>query len=134
MHPKGKTAQEFLKQLEEATSGLLFPSETDAPLTPYAWPGDAEPTPEALLQAAGKPAETKVETTTVDDFFSGVVEPVEGGIEESEASRYRAVVALLNELSELRVYRVGGPDFAVTILGRHASGAWLGLQTHVVET
>jgi hypothetical protein len=38
------------------------------------------------------------------------------------------------ELTDLRVYRVGSTDIDVYILGKHPSGAWLGLKTKVVET
>jgi hypothetical protein len=139
MNPKLQTPTEFLTALGEAASGLLFPSESDYPLTPYRWvgDGDTEPTPEALLQAEGRPADTHVETRTVEELFGPLIEAREGWNEEerAEAERYRAIVLLLEAgLRELRVLRVGKIDIDVYVLGQHASGEWLGYKTRVVET
>jgi hypothetical protein len=129
----------LLDTLEHATFGLLFPSESDAPLTPYCFPGPkgVEPTPEALLEAERLPSDTPVETITVADLFDPFAEADEHASEEdrAEAERYRNLVALLSrELTDLRVYRVGKTDIDVYILGKDKSGRWLGLKTHVVET
>ena len=131
------SSPEVLRALARASAGLLFPSESDAPLTPYRWPRAGGPSPEALLDAEGFAQETHVEAFTVEDFFAGVAEAREGAdaAERAEAARFRALVDLLtHELTLLRVYRVGVVDVDAFILGRHPSGAWLGLRTHLVET
>ena len=138
MH-KPTTATEFLSALSTAASGLLFPSESDYPLTPYRWVGTAgaEPSPEALIQAEGRKADTLVETLTVGELFDPIMQEQPGWADEdrAEAERYRALVALLEDgLKELRVYRVGKVDIDVYVLGQHASGEWLGYKTRVVET
>jgi len=132
-------AHPLFETLKRATSGLLFPSESDAELTPYHFPGPAgtEPTPEALLRLEHLPSDTPVETITVADLFDPFQHADEGASEQdrAEADRYRALVELLaRELTSLRVYRVGKVDIDVYVLGQDASGAWLGLKTHVVET
>lgn len=132
-------APPLFETLGQATSGLLFPSESDAPLTPYRFPGPkgAEPTPEALLRVEHLPSDTPVETITVADLFDPFQHADESASEEdqAEAARYRALVELLTrELTALRVYRVGEVDIDVYVLGQDASGDWLGLKTHVVET
>lgn len=128
--------EELLASLEEAAQPLLFPSESDHPLQPFRWDGDA-PSPEALRAAQGAAAEAPVEVTTVGDFFAPVLEPAEeaGDAALADAGRFRRLVALLEDhLTDLRVYRVGSVDIDVYVLGRHPSGAWLGLRTKVVET
>ena len=132
-------ASPLLDTLEKAASGLLFPSESDYPFTPYAFPGapGAEPTPAALLEAERLPSDTLVETITVADLFDPFAHAEDDAPEEdkAEAERYRALMELLaRELTDLRVYRVGRVDIDVYILGKAPSGAWLGLKTHVVET
>ena len=130
-------APDALDALADAASGLLFPGESDAPLTPYRWAGTAAPTPEALLQAEKRAPETPVETVEVADFFGGLTTPRAGAseAERTEAARWRALVALLGErLQDLRVYRVGAVDIDAFILGRDPAGVWLGLRTHLVET
>ncbi len=129
----------LFETLGQATSGLLFPSESDAALTPYRFPGTkgAEPTPEALLSVEHLPSDTPVETITVADLFDPFQHAAEGASKEDqvEAERYHALVELLTrELKSLRVYRVGKVDIDVYVLGQDASGDWLGLKTHVVET
>jgi len=37
-----------LQTLHQAAAGLLFPSETDAPLEPFSWPADTAGTDKAL--------------------------------------------------------------------------------------
>ena len=134
-----KIAAPLLETLEKAASGLLFPSESDYPLTPYQLVGaeGAEPTPAALLKAEHLPSDTLVETITVADLFNPFAEaPDDASAEDrAEAERYRALVELLTrELTDLRVLRVGRVDIDVFILGKDSSGVWLGLKTHVVET
>jgi hypothetical protein len=129
----------LLDTLAKATFGLLFPSESDAPLTPFCLPGTPgeELTAEALLAAENLPSDTPVETLTVAAFFDpfAEIDPSASAEDRAEAERYRALVELLaRELTSLRVYRVGKVDIDVYILGQTAEGAWVGLKTHVVET
>jgi hypothetical protein len=136
---KSPPERQLLDTLGKASFGLLFPSESDAPITPYCFPGPAgvEPTAESLLEAEHLPSDTPVETITLDELFDPfVVAGANASAEDlAEAERYRALVELLShELTDLRVYRVGKTDIDVYILGQDPCGAWLGLKTHVVET
>jgi Nuclease A inhibitor-like protein len=129
----------ILDTLGKATFGLLFPSESDAPFTPYRFPGKEgeEPTAAALLEAEGLPSTTPVETITLDELFDPFVEEGPSAPPEdlAEAKRYRDLVKLLSsELTEVRVHRVGATDIDVYVLGKDPCGAWVGLKTHVVET
>ncbi|WP_437691478.1 nuclease A inhibitor family protein [Sorangium sp. So ce176] len=136
MQAQSASPEELLASLQEAAQGLLFPSESDHPLHPTRWDADAS-SPAALLAAEGLAADTAVEVTTVGDFFAPVLEPPEEAGEgaQAEAGRYRRLVDLLErELTDLRVYRVGRVEIDVHVLGRHPSGAWIGVKTKVVET
>ena len=136
---KSPPESQLLATLGQASVGLLFPSESDAPFTPYGFPEPAgvEPTAASLLAAEHLPSDTPVETITLDDLFDPFMAAVPSASAEdlAEASRYRELAALLSlELTNLRVYRVGKTDIDVYILGQDPCGAWLGLKTHVVET
>ncbi|WP_437601754.1 nuclease A inhibitor family protein [Sorangium sp. So ce590] len=136
MQAQPASPEELLASLAEAAQNLLFPSESDHPLQPFRSRGDAS-SPDALLAAEGLAAETPVEVTTAGDFFAPVIEPPEDAGEAAlaEAGRYRRLADLLERhLTDLRVYRVGRVAIDVYVLGRHPSGAWLGLKTKVVET
>lgn len=129
----------LLATLGKATFGLLFPSESDAPLSPYCFrgaPGE-EPTPAALLAAEGLPSSTPVETITLAELFDpfAVAEESASPEDRAEANRYHDLASLLSrELTNVRVYRVGKVDIDVYVLGQTPQGAWAGLKTHVVET
>lgn len=123
---------DVLEALAEAASRLWFPSESDAPLTPYLWPGARKPTPGALLRAEGHPPGTPVEIVKLEELFDALTAPRPGA---TDTARWRALVDLLEtHLEGLRVYRIGAVDVDAYVLGRHRSGAWLGLKTHLVET
>lgn len=131
-----RTADEALEDLAKAATGLLFPSETDAPLLPYRFPREGEPTAASLLQTEGRDAETPVEIEEVEEFFEGLTDP--GGDaspeEQVEAARWRVLVEGLATLEDARVLRVGAVDVDAYVLGKHGSGAWIGLKTRLVET
>ncbi|WP_433934967.1 nuclease A inhibitor family protein [Sorangium cellulosum] len=136
MQAQPASPEELLASLQEAAQGLLFPSESDHPLHPTRWDVDAS-SPAALLAAEELAADTAVEVTTVGDFFAPVLDPPEeaGEAAQAEAARYRRLVDLLErQLTDLRVYRVGRVAIDVYALGRHPSGAWIGVKTKVVET
>lgn len=118
---------ELLRRLDAAASGLLVPSESDHPLTPFSWPA-GDPTPDAVAAAVSPGA--PVEQIPPDALFSPLIAPG-----DAEAARFQTLLDLLRaHLDDLRVYRVGRVDIDCLVLGRHASGAWLGLRTRVVET
>lgn len=123
------TPEALLKRIEEAARGLLFPSESDFPLTPLLW-DQGEPTAETLLLARGLDASTPVERISVVDVFAPVL-----GSSDGDAARYEQIVDLLtDELSNARAYRIGRTEIEIVVLGQHPDGAWLGLTTKVVET
>jgi hypothetical protein len=121
MHPA-------LQALTKASKGLLFPSETEAELSPFLWAAGETPTPERLRQLADADAESAVETTTLPELLQTV--PSE------DRARFQALQATLQaNLAGIQVFRVGDEaEKAVWIVGRTADGSWAGLKTTVVES
>ncbi len=120
-----------LAALQAATEGLLYPSETDAPVKAFAWAGDGAPTAAALASSRGLPADAAVETSTIGDEI-GPLAGTDGG---DDAPRWQAILDLVaRDLEDVAVYRIGGPEVFLAIVGRTASGAWVGLETRAVET
>jgi hypothetical protein len=132
MSSKSTSADALLTDLAAAAADLHYPSETDAPLTPFRWAGPASSTPDAasLVASLGRDPATPVEAVAFEAFFAPVTQGDDEGAERFRALRDR----LQGELQDLRVYRVGRVDIDVYVLGRHPSGEWVGLQTKVVET
>ena len=81
------------------------------------------------FEANRRLADRAVEQVSADEFFAALAET-------DDAARFKALEqALKKSLSDLRVYRVGGSaKVDIYVLGRAASGEWLGLHTTSVET
>lgn len=126
----------LLQTIGEATKDLLFPSESDFPIEPFDF-GDAEPTAEGLRKALGKDETAAVEDTTLAEVFEGLTSAADDASESEKESarRFANVVQVLEaNLKDVRGYRIGKTEIDVVVLGRHESGAWLGVKTKVVET
>ena len=124
-------------QLKQASNGLLFFSESDAPFEVIHWPAQGELTPPKLLQLTGHPPDAPVELRTVDDFFAiaTVEEDWHDQDERETVQRFHNLVSILKQnLSQLQVYRVGSIDIDAYIVGVTDGGEWAGLSTKLVET
>lgn len=125
-------------QLTQASEGLLFPSESDAPFEAIRWKRDDQPfTPAKLLELTGHPPNAPVQVVDFDKFFAPAVaeEDWHDEDERETVQRFRQLVNVLKEtLSQLQVYRVGDRTIDAYIVGVTPSGDWVGLTTQVVET
>lgn len=115
----------FDKQLAKAVEGLLYPSESDAPLVPFRW-RRAEASAEAAILAREGPT-CPVERVSLDAFF----EPLQ---RVQDAARYADLKALLQRgLTDPTVWRSGSPRVTIYIIGHDATN-WVGVRTEAVET
>jgi hypothetical protein len=124
-------------QLKQASNGLLYLSESDAPFEVIHWPAQGELTSPKLLQLTGHPPDAPVELRTVDDFFAiaTVEEDWHDQDERETVERFHNLVSILKQnLSQLQVYRVGSIDIDAYIVGVTDGGEWAGLSTKLVET
>src|SRR5262245_60866705 len=62
----------IIDELRQASKGLVFVSETEAELEPFAWEGGGKLTKARLLELAGAEVGTPVEQMTLDSFFRAV--------------------------------------------------------------
>ena len=127
-----------IETLKHATDGLLFPSETDAPLEPFFWPhdDDSKLTPETLAPLAGVAADTPVKSVKLETFFRPATKEEEWHNEEekAEVKKFQALVEAIKEtVKRPQVFRVGDTNIDVFIVGS-VEGGYAGLQTKVVET
>ncbi|WP_071885917.1 nuclease A inhibitor family protein [Hymenobacter sedentarius] len=124
-------------ELKKQVDGLMFMSESDAPLeaVAYAAPG-GELSDAALLKAVGEPAGSKVETVELTQFLRN--HTADNGVlgDEKLANRYKALQMFMKqELDGTKVYRVGtGPQVHAYALGRTADGTLAGFKTVLTET
>jgi hypothetical protein len=115
--------------LAKASKGLLFPSETDAPLEPFLWEDAGDKlTKDKVRQLAGAPKGAAIEETTLDDLLSTVPE-------EDRPQFDKLAAAVKQQLSGVKVYKIGDkPEKQVYVVGKTSDGKWAGLKTTVVET
>jgi hypothetical protein len=118
-----------VEALAKASKGLLFPSETDAPLEPFLWEDAGDKlTKDKVRQLAGAPKGVGVEETTLDDLLSTVPE-------EDRPQFDKLAAPIKQQLSGVKVYKVGDePEKQVYVVGKTSDGKWAGLKTAVVET
>ena len=131
----------ILQLLDNAASGLLFISESDAPLLPFFWPSDnPHLTPQhfaqMLAQLNRNDQNANIETVTLQHFFRNATQEEEwhDAEEAARAQQFRALVKTLEDtLQNVQVFRVGEIAIDVFIIGE-TEGGFAGLQTKVVET
>jgi hypothetical protein len=128
----------IIETLLQASAGLLMPSESEYPFESVYWSGQAkeELTTQKLLQLTGHPDNSPVETVELDYLFQNVAQEKEwhDEVQKVNVSRFQNLVSTLdNNLSNIKVYRVGTINLDVYIVGRAGSDL-AGLSTKVVET
>ena len=127
----------LLTVLRAATKGLLFLSESDAPLKPFVWREVVIDSAVALLKRLEKDAATPVKEVSLAEFFAPMTTPQSWHTEEdkTDVARFTALVAQLATLTNPRVFRLGsGPEIAVYVLGTTPDGATAGVSTELTET
>jgi hypothetical protein len=117
----------LLAVLEKACAGLIFPSETDAELTPFLWEDGRALTTERLLEIGGHEEGTSVETMDLEDFFFAIPK-------DDKPAFDKLAKTLRENLMGVKVYKVGKVEMKVYIAGKTKDGLWAGVQTEVVET
>jgi hypothetical protein len=123
------------ERFDQLAEGLLFMSETDAPLTYYElsaeksqqWPPS---TGGQFLQLIGEDPATPVEKLAPEKFFRDL----HPGNEDREDQMAAFQKAMTGELRNLEGFRVGEIQIKIYVLGKDDSGRVVGLQTLSVET
>jgi hypothetical protein len=124
-------------QLKQASKGLFFLSESDAPFEVIHWQTQEQLTPAKLLQLTNHPPDAPVELRTVDEFFATATAEEEWHDREEReiVLKFQNLVGVLKQnLSQLQVYRAGSTDIDAYIVGVTDGGEWAGLSTKLVET
>jgi histidine triad (HIT) family protein len=123
------------ERFDQLTEGMLFMSETDAPLTYYGlspeksqeWPPS---TGGQFLELIGEAPEAPVEKLAPEKFFRDL----RPGNEDREDQVAALQKAMTGELRNLEGFRVGEIQINIFVLGTDDSGKVVGLRTLSVET
>ncbi|MEC4805076.1 MAG: nuclease A inhibitor family protein [Jaaginema sp. PMC 1079.18] len=129
--------RDLTQQLQQATEGLFWPSETDAEFEIVTWPDLDNLTVETVRDRLNLDPETPILCQDFYRFFQPVTQEQawHNAEERAERERYQVLVEFLNaNLSNLQVFRVGEVEIDIYILGQTPERQTLGLQTQAVET
>lgn len=131
---QGEAALEALRQVAQ---GLLFPSETDAPIEPFFWPDEAPKTPSVEVVAKRlKESPSAIKTQSLATFFKPTLAEEEwhNAQEKAEVKRFQALLDVVKQsLEAVKVFRIGKVEIEVYVVGRISDG-YAGFKTQVVET
>lgn len=124
-------------RLKSLTEGLSYQSESDYAVEPYARAAN-DGAPSAEEFAKGKEGEdADVRELDFDSFFGNYTDEQDwwGEEERAVAAKFQALVKFLKEsLSDIKVYRVGGVEADVYVVGKTSTGGFAGVKTKIVET
>lgn len=137
MEDLGVSTLDDLAVIMVFANGLLVPSESDYPFTPFRWPGPGPISASALLAYLELSPDTPVEERDFTTFFDRLATVQEWHTDEDRprVARFAALRnALTARLRDLVVYRVGTIQIHVFIVGRSASDQLIGLRTLLIET
>lgn len=123
-----KQQNPVLAALEKAAKGLVYTSESEDKLETFLWEDGGKLTPKHLLELAGAESGSKVEESTLDDFFHAV--PPE------DKPKFDKLAGVIGEqLTGVKVYKIGDEaEKEAYVVGKTSDGNWAGLKTTVVET
>lgn len=132
-----KNDDDVLALISRACEGLVYISETDAPVTPIDLGAADSIDGEAILQRAGLKAVTDVSEVDAKKFFAKLT-TIKDWQSESQRTRAKKFLALQKVLEKhlrsLRVYRFGTVRIDILIVGLDDAGQILGVRTKAVET
>ncbi len=120
-----------------ASSGLMLPSESDAPFVPIFWEEEVVITPALLRAQMGLGPDAPVCVQDLDPFFAPLVEERDWFTDAQRATARRFTVlrdSIATRLAGVSVYLIGETTVHVMIIGSDSQGATIGLHTYRVTT
>ncbi len=130
------TTAAIIDRLKQATTDLLWSSESDYPFEIVTWELGTDLTPSDLFSNIYD-TELAIESVTLTDLFEPVL-TIEDWYEQTEldlVDRYTNLLdSIGNNLGEAQVFRVGEVEIDIYIIGKTPTGDIVGLKTRSVET
>ena len=123
--------------LKKATENLYYMSETDAEIIPFIGQPASAVTKDEVLRQTGKSPDTTVEERDFGQIFERLTKIQDwfGEEETATAEKFAALRKLLLEnLKDLKVFKVGQIELEIYFVGLDESGKLVGVKTKAVET
>ncbi len=132
-----KNDRQLFRAIAQACDGLVYISETDAPVQAFSGKPTAALTREIVLeQTKGKHGDP-VEEVSFDAFFDRLtaIKDWYGASERARAEKFLSLQKLLKEnLREPKVFRIGKIRIDIYAVGIDKDGYLTGVKTKAVET
>ena len=136
-HENDQDPNSLASRLESACDGLIFISETDAPITPFGGGPASEITSQIILEQTGRSPNEPVEERDFDEFFERltVVREWYGEEEKARAKKFLELYTLLKEsLQDRKVFRIGRIQLEIFAVGLDRQCRLTGVSTSAVQT
>ena len=135
-HDEKKNSLDLLALLQDACKGLVYISETDAPVTAFVADHKISKGEDIIHQLIGKTDEA-VSEVDFGQFFSHLttIKEWHGDREKARAKKFLDLQKLIEEnLSDRKVFRIGNIRIRIYAVGLDSSGRLVGITTNAVET
>jgi Nuclease A inhibitor-like protein len=130
------TTAAIIDRLKQATTDLLWSSESDYPFEVVSWEPGTELNPSDLFSNIYD-TDLAIDSIALLDLFEPVL-TIKDWYEQTEldlVDRYTNLLDLINtNLTEVEVFRVGEVEIDIYIIGKTPTGNIVGLKTRSVET
>ena len=134
---ENKNSSALFRDIERACAGLIYISETDAPMLAFRGTETDHLSGETIIRQVGGKAEDAIEEISFDDFFARLTTVKEwfGETERARATKFLELQKLLEEhLSQRKVFRIGKIRLDIYAVGIDKDGCLMGVKTMAVET
>ena len=128
-------AEPFFDRLKDACAGWFYMSETDAALEPFYGEKIGAVTHETMLDMTGSAETSAIEEGDLDSFFAHLWFNDKAGATHAPSGPLQNLRGVLEEdLTDLKVFRIGRIRIDVYAVGRDREGHLAGIKTRAVET
>lgn len=127
----------ILSKISRACDGLFYISETDAPITAFLSESANDEPHREILSHITNASNSDVEEIDLYMFFERLIAEKDwhGAKEKERAQKFRALkLTLEDNLSNLKVFKIGRVKKKIFVVGRDKDDRLLGVMTESVET
>jgi hypothetical protein len=136
-HKDQEESRQLFDSISAACTGLIYISEIDAAVTPFAAQGTAAELPGIILQHTGRPTDDLVEEAVFADLFDRLTafKDWHGTREIERTKKFLELRRLLEEhLTDLKVFRLGRIQIDIFAVGLDKNDLLMGVSTNAEET
>ena len=124
----------LMHRITEAVEGLVYISGSEAPLTPFIWPGAELPNGvgvQSLRVYLGLPEGVPITIIDTDTFFDGMFSTGNSRVTPFRDKMANLHRLLSQRLSDLTVFQIGVGSADVYVVGKTDAGDYAGVSTQL---